>query len=325
MTFDRFKIRTTPLRTSDLVKTQDFETKTKALIKVFFKKTSCTAFGAQKKQIGPCILALFASPMVIVQAYEPSPWNESAPGAPWGGQSTIWDACRDLMLAEKGRYDQPVHLKQRRLHFELPQHSDRPGVRDPPRSATLRRMPQWPAPTFDSSAYKALQPKQVSEAVPALPTAYGRLDGNGEMLKAGVGPGPEPEEEKKSELPLELKWPGVRRTAWAPEKELGTLGTGSVGSTLGNGVGARANSSSPRYAPFRYGAAIVRQQRGIAAPPSSRGSSRLQRSASQQSHSGPSQSQHSHPSHPSHPSTHSSHPSGRNSRSISGSDRKSVV
>ena len=250
--------------------------------------------------------------MVIVQAYEPSPWNESAPGAPWGGQSTIWDACRDLMLAEKGRYDQPVHLKQRRLHFELPQHSDRPGVRDPARSATLRRMPQWPSPSFDSSAYKALQIKQGPEAVPALPTAYGRLDGNGEMPKAGVGPGPEPEE-PKSELPLELKWPGVRRTAWGPEKE-GNVG--SVGSTLGN-VGAPANSSSPRYAPFRYGAAIVRQQRGIAAPPScsSRGSSRLQRSASQQS-------QHSHPSHPSHPSTYSSHPSGRNSKSISGSGPK---
>eukprot|EP00435_Cladocopium_sp_Y103_P038119 s1350_g10.t1 len=266
--------------------------------------------------------------MVIVQSYEPCPWNESAPGAPWGGQSTIWDACRDLMLAEKGRYDQPLHLKARRMHFELPQNSDRPGIRDPPRSATLRRMPQWPAPTFDSSAYKNLQMKLGPEPIPPLPTAYGRLDGDEtQMPKAGPPSSREgresreSREEEKADLPLELKWPGVRRVAWG-DKPLE--------------VGSQANSSSPRYAPFRYGAAIVRQQRGIhgmnatgTGPPSSRGSSRLQRSASQQSQSHSQQtqqqSQNSHPSHPSHRSL--SHPSGRNSRSTGsgpkGSDSRS--
>lgn len=261
--------------------------------------------------------------MVIVQSYEPSPWNESAPGAPWGGQSTIWDACRDLMLAEKGRYDQPLHLKTRRMHFELPQNSDRPGIRDPPRSATLRRMPQWPAPTFDSSAYKNLQ-KLGPEPIPPLPTAYGRLDGDETWLPKASGPpssreGREGREEEKSDLPLELKWPGVHRVAWGDKPE----------------VGSQANSSSPRYAPFRYGAAIVRQQRGIHGmagngPPSSRGSSRLQRSASQQasqqsqSHSQQTQQtqQQSQNSHPSHPSRSLSHPSGKNSRSISGSGPK---
>ena len=126
-------------------------------------------------------------------------------------------------------------------------------------------------------------------------------------------------EEEKSDLPLELKWPGVHRVAWGDKPE----------------VGSQANSSSPRYAPFRYGAAIVRQQRGIHGmagngPPSSRGSSRLQRSASQQasqqsqSHSQQTQQtqQQSQNSHPSHPSRSLSHPSGKNSRSISGSGPK---
>ena len=256
--------------------------------------------------------------MVIVQSYEPAAWNESAPGAPWGGQSTIWDACRDLMLAEKGRYDQPLHLKARRMHFELPPNSDRPGIKDPPRSATLRRMPQWPAPTFDSSAYKKLQMKLGPEPIPPLPTAHGRLDGD-DMPKA-TSFGFPPEEEPKVDLPLELKWPGVRRVAWTDKAEKEPIGSQAIGS--------QANSSSPRYAPFRYGAAIVRQQRGITGnslnctngPPSSRGSSRLQRSASQQSHS-QQQSQNSHPSAPSHPSHPSLH-SGRNSRSISGSGPK---
>eukprot|EP00438_Fugacium_kawagutii_P026358 Skav214028 [mRNA] locus=scaffold3389:73229:73846:- [translate_table: standard] len=183
--------------------------------------------------------------MVIVESYEPSPWNESAPGAPWGGQSTIWDACRDLMLAEKGRYDQPLHLKARRLHFVLPTNSDQPGIRDPPRSATLRRMPQWPAPSFDSSQYKKLQMNVDVEPIPPLPTAYGRLDGDDMPKAASSGP-PVPEEEPAAQLPLELKWPGVRRVAWGSQE-----------------VGSQANSSSPRYAVFRYGAAIVRQQRGM--------------------------------------------------------------
>lgn len=243
--------------------------------------------------------------MVIVHAFEPAPWNESAPGAPWGGQSTIWDACRDLMLAEKGRYDQPNHLKATRLHFELPQHSEQPGIKEPPRSATLRRMPQWPAPTFDSAAYKTLQMKLPPEPIPPLPSAHGRLDGQGEGPKAGVGPGPE-EVEENLELPLELKWPGVRRVAWAVpgDKEFG----------------ARENSASPRYAPLRYGAAIVRQQRV------SRARSALQHSASQTPPSSQQPSQQpSQPSHlPSQPASqlHSMSQSGsKNSRSGSGSGR----
>ncbi|CAJ1327039.1 unnamed protein product, partial [Effrenium voratum] len=118
--------------------------------------------------------------MVVVRALEPQAWNESAPGAPWGGQSTIWDAYRDLTLATKGRFQQPDRFKTRRLVFELGESAEakgevsRPGPAQP-RSATMRRLVLWPTPTFDSSCYKAMT-QRSPEPIPPLPTAYGRLD-----------------------------------------------------------------------------------------------------------------------------------------------------
>ena len=180
--------------------------------------------------------------MVIVHAFEPGSWNESAPGAPWGGQSTISEACRDLMLAQKGLYDQPIHFKARRLHFELPQHSDRPGIKEPPRSATLRRMPQWPSPTFDSSGYKWLQMAKASDPIPPLPSARGRLEGGGEVLR-GLG--------RSEPADKQSKRPGVRR-AWGS----------------GDEVGSQTNSAnSPHSAHLRYGAAL--QQKGCGSQRSS--------------------------------------------------------
>ena len=169
--------------------------------------------------------------MVIVHAFQPVAWNESAPGAPWGGQSTIWDACRDLMLASKGRYEQPKCFKSPRLHFELPLSSTSPGCSEPSRSATLRRMVLWPQPAFDSNGYKLLQ-RQEMQGIPALPCRAQRLE---DALPPEVSP------PVASELPLQVRWPGLKgRRAWQQ---------------------ARANSESPRKAVLRYGAALVRQER----------------------------------------------------------------
>lgn len=172
--------------------------------------------------------------MVIVQAFQPVAWNESAPGAPWGGQSTIWDACRDLMLASKGRYDQPLRFKSPRLHFELPTESTQPGRCEPPRSATLRRLPQWPAPAFDSSGYKTVTNLPL-EPIPALPSSEQRLE---DTLPRPA----ELRQELSEELPLQIRWPGLRgqRRCWQQPE---------------------ANSQSPRRAVLRYGAALVRQRR----------------------------------------------------------------
>lgn len=204
--------------------------------------------------------------MVTVEAFEPAAWNDSAPGAPWGGQSTIWDACRDLMLAERGRYLQPTHLKPRRHVYDLATRSSlareeprRPGE-PKARSATLRRMPQWPAPTFDSSAFKMLQLQLPPDPIPPQPSAHGRLDGDGEVRDMQRAPVEDPQEPG---LPLELKWPGVRPVVWSTRPGVGDPG-GEKPLAREVATASRANSASPRFSPFRFGASIVRQQRGTA-------------------------------------------------------------
>eukprot|EP00931_Biecheleriopsis_adriatica_P109918 TRINITY_DN84198_c0_g1_i1.p1 TRINITY_DN84198_c0_g1~~TRINITY_DN84198_c0_g1_i1.p1 ORF type:complete len:278 (+),score=49.68 TRINITY_DN84198_c0_g1_i1:33-866(+) len=202
---------------------------------------------------------------------DPKPMNLSAPGAPWGGQSTIWDAYRDLLLSEKGRFLQSTSRKPRRNFREVPECTrqgdreiQRPGLAVP-KNATLRRFPQWPAPTFDSSAFCEQQVDWQPQPPPATPCAELRLEGDGEVQRSNQPLRPASEDDMRVEptsLPLELKWSGVRHFDWSRPRSAGFVASSFAQEVA---IASRANSDSPRYAPLRYGAAIVRQQRGTAA------------------------------------------------------------
>eukprot|EP00930_Biecheleria_cincta_P045560 TRINITY_DN31400_c0_g1_i1.p1 TRINITY_DN31400_c0_g1~~TRINITY_DN31400_c0_g1_i1.p1 ORF type:complete len:260 (-),score=32.98 TRINITY_DN31400_c0_g1_i1:159-905(-) len=198
----------------------------------------------------------------VVESYDAKPFNLSATGAPWGGQSTIWDAYRDLLLAEKGRYLEPANLKPPTSP------SSRPGSEQactsaeqrtdwcPPRNPTLRRMsPQLPASVFDSSRYAAAEAvkKQQPSHQQHLPSAKTRLETDGELLGDMKPLQPCPRRrEVQPQPPLHV--PGSRRCDWDRAPASSRQASGAAFSSP-----SRANSTSPRYAPLRYGASIMRR------------------------------------------------------------------
>lgn len=189
------------------------------------------------------MLDLFSQAMVLVEDF-----NLSAPGAPWGGQQTIWDAYRDLLLAEKGQYLEPLRCKRIRW---LPPSETSAAVdpqdvkassstaRAPPRSITSRRMPLWPAPTYDSTRFQSQQECWKPLEMPPKPLAKNRLQSDGEDLHR-----------RRAEHPKPITRPVTPAIA-SPDLDPKEV---SVANTC------RAGSASPRYAPMRYGAAIMRRQ-----------------------------------------------------------------
>lgn len=203
------------------------------------------------------------------------PFNISAPGAPWGGQKSIWDACRDLLLAEKGRFLEPKRPSTAPTQRRTLRPSEVPdGLPDSPRldtaapdvspeaapeedkysrlfrNPTLRHLPSKPSPTFCSRRFMAQmeRPEELAEPPIACPNPKLRLQGEGEVQRNMKPPHPCRVVLPSEALPLETI--GVRRKHWPrPNKEDVVL----VGASL-------ANSSTPRYAPARLAGSIVRQQ-----------------------------------------------------------------
>ncbi|CAE8688151.1 unnamed protein product [Polarella glacialis] len=130
-----------------------------------------------------------------------SEFNLFAPGAAWGGQQTIWDAYRDLLLSEKGAYQKPVRLKPPERYAQLQQppphaapagaapaggHSHPPHARNP----SMRRMPAWPAPTFDSTFFASQSLSWQRPPPVPPPSTKIRLEGDGEVQRSMQPPRP---------------------------------------------------------------------------------------------------------------------------------------
>lgn len=180
-------------------------------------------------------------------------FNLSAPGAPWGGQQTIWDAYRDLLLAERGQYLEPLRCK--RIRWVAPSETSAAvapqdvtacssTAKAPPRSVTSRRMPLWPAPTYDSSRFQSQQECWKPLELPPKPLAKNRLQSDGEDVHRRRAEAPKPITRPVT--------PGIPSPDLDP-KEITVANT------------CRAGSASPRYAPQRYGAAIMRRQHQVTA------------------------------------------------------------
>jgi len=203
---------------------------------------------------------------------------ENPAGLPWGGSGTILSAMHDIELAKRGRF--LGHARQARppavpagggaesrsheAHQDLPCLEDvelarysamshdqmwRFRVAKPP-AATMRRIYRGPSPSWESHGYvgQLQYPEQIAETLPGVPDAKTRLP----TPEAKVCPRSRPCSAPApaggvTRSPLE--GPGFTRRQWRSE----FFEDGAVGLI--------ANSRSPRFAPARYGACIVRQQR----------------------------------------------------------------
>eukprot|EP00933_Yihiella_yeosuensis_P021447 TRINITY_DN16957_c1_g6_i1.p1 TRINITY_DN16957_c1_g6~~TRINITY_DN16957_c1_g6_i1.p1 ORF type:complete len:334 (+),score=48.35 TRINITY_DN16957_c1_g6_i1:98-1099(+) len=255
-------------------------------------------------------------PVQTLDTKSPEGFNASAPGAPWGGQQTIWDAYRDLLLSEGGRFVQRDRVKPfwRRpsapsaVAPEVASHPQSPGAasssarspksqraaagwsgKPPERSVTMRKMAQWPQPTYDSSGFAAQQESwRHPQHEIARPNARTRLQTDGEATKTMLPVRPCNVVLPPSEQPLE--YGGMRRLEWKRnESNVGGSGPDVVDAPVFAIGASRANSGSPRYAPLRYGAAVVRQQRAVVAAARSSEEGSLQGSGSRSpgSHAAP--------------------------------------
>mmetsp|Transcript_69301 Transcript_69301/g.123423 ORF Transcript_69301/g.123423 Transcript_69301/m.123423 type:complete len:237 (+) Transcript_69301:119-829(+) len=148
---------------------------------------------------------------------------------PWKGRSVL-GLTHDLLLSEKGRFTKP----------------ERP-LSAPAGASAINNLTIRPEDIIDISGSDALSPRAVLpresrlRTPPPLERCTESSFGMYPARPASVPPSP------AAQPPLE--GPGIRRKRW-PRAASGAV----VGFTV-------ACSQSPRYAPMRYGAALVRQQR----------------------------------------------------------------
>jgi len=236
----------------------------------------------------PCCLSVFY-PESGLRKMAPSSGDASEPiGLPWGGYGSICMAIGDMNLARKGRFvgskfaDPSARSSQARpssvpaggtrpTSCELGSEADfqhdhwavRPASPARPTAATMRKMLRGPSPTWESQGFaRQMQyPDEILETPLGAPEARTRLPTPiPEASPKDIPPRPPPrpfsapEPSRRDRGPLE--GPGFTRRQWSRFSA-----DGVVGST-------QASFRSPRYAPTRYGAAAVRQQRlaGTACP-----------------------------------------------------------
>lgn len=202
--------------------------------------------------------------------------NQTKLGDPWGGHSTIKMSIHAVELAKRGRYtgNGLAKMYQERspspplwdgARSALGHHDDLEasgGFFSPRYSggmqlsrltpATMRRCQRGPSPTWDSDGFQSqLQfPEEVRATPLGTPRALTRLpfpeasDRNADITRPCSVPVPRGGMTLEKSISL-----GLTRGQWSR-----TQADDAIGQVM-------ATSASPRFAPARYGAAIVRQQR----------------------------------------------------------------